>query len=382
MDDINENGNGRLGSGEQEGQTLKDILPRRYINKLNKRDGAAVLRKILPKEIDPLSVIKSSNERMIWENICGYYRNNRRYFEALTLYEALYDHMLKAQDILGSRVHKGMPLVWMRDCYVGLGFPVLAKRYLMLTLIEDAISGEGKIDPDITGTYFRIVWQHGLPDSELKQYSRKAYRLWKTNPQEAIYPEWVLQELNQNWNTELPSPIEALVYRVNTRYVEDLYSRLGEGTGKVLERLADYLLSCMPGCWTSRRALSGSTEYDIVCSMEGFEVDFRSELGRYFICECKDWETPAGITEFAKFCRVLDSMKSRFGIYFAREGISGQRDTRYAKLEQIKVFQDRGMVIVVIDSNDIERIIRGANFIHILRSKYASVRLDLRKVMV
>src|SRR3990170_8960739 len=105
----------------------------------------------------------------------------------------------------------------------------------------------------------------------------------------------------------------------------------------------------MPGCRTLRRAKSRSTEYDIVCSIDGLEVDFRSELGRYFVCECKDWDKPADFSTMAKFCRVLDSVKSRSGILFSKKGISGEGKTKDAEREQLKVFQDRGMVIVVVD---------------------------------
>ena len=53
-------------------------------------------------------------------------------------------------------------------------------------------------------------------------------------------------------------------------------------------------------------------------------VDFRSELGRYFICECKNLkDNPADFTDFSKFCQVLDSIKSKFGIIFSPTGISG-----------------------------------------------------------
>ena len=111
--------------------------------------------------------------------------------------------------------------------------------------------------------------------------------------------------------------------------------------------------------------------------MEGFDVDFRSELGRYFVCECKDWDEPADFTTMAKFCRVLDSVKSRFGILFSKSGIFGEGKTKYADREQLKVFQDRGMVIVVIDGKDLELISEGENFINLLRTKYERVRLDL-----
>jgi len=79
----------------------------------------------------------------------------------------------------------------------------------------------------------------------------------------------------------------------------------------------------------------------------------------------------------AKFCRVLDSVKSRFGILFSRTGISGEGAHRDAALEQLKVFQDRGIVIVVVDQKDLDRVAQGANFISLLRSKYERVRLNL-----
>src|SRR5438093_8954890 len=132
----------------------------------------------------------------------------------------------------------------------------------------------------------------------------------------------------------------------------------------------------MPGCRTTRRQRSGSTDYDIVCAVEGFEVDFRSELGRYFVCECKDWDKPADFAAFAKFCRVLDSTKARFGILFAKAGISGAGRTMFADREQLKVFQDRGIVIVVIDHSDLNSTAGGANSIGLLRRKYEAVRLD------
>ena len=113
--------------------------------------------------------------------------------------------------------------------------------------------------------------------------------------------------------------------------------------------------------------------------MEGFEVDFRSEMGRYFVCECKDWSKPTDFTTMAKFCRVLDSTKSRFGILFSKKGISGAEKTTDAEREQLKVFQDRGMVIVVIDEKDLDYVADGGNFINLLRQRYEKIRLDLKK---
>ena len=85
----------------------------------------------------------------------------------------------------------------------------------------------------------------------------------------------------------------------------------------------------------------------------------------------------ADFTTMAKFCRILDSVKSKFGIVFSKKGISGEAQSRHAEREQLKVFQDRGMVIVVIDEDDLNDIANHANFVNLLRRKYERVRLDL-----
>lgn len=278
---------------------------------------------------------------------------------------------------LSPQAIKGTPLVWIGECHVHLGRPVLAKRYLMLTTCEDAVANEGHIPAEKTGVYFRMVWRHGMAHAELMHYAKRMWELSQQHPDEARFPEWLLQHLDQNWITEYPAASEAGLYVVNPRYVTWLLGR-ERGDGTALEILAQYLVACMPGCRASRRRESHSTDYDVVCTLEGLDLDFRSELGRYFVCECKDWARPADITAFAKFCRILDSVKCRFGILFSREGISGEGRSKDAEREQLKVYQDRGMVVVVVSQRDLEGVAAGGNLITMLRSKYEAVRLDLR----
>jgi hypothetical protein len=345
---------------------------------LDARDGAAHLLRELPKVYGAESVMTPAKEQRAWELVALHLRNHGRPHEGMAILAALYRQMLTAQLLLKMRVHKGMPLVWMSDIYAQLGFPVLAKRYLMLTLCEDAVASGGAVSPETSGVYFRMVWAHGVSDAEFRRYANEFSRLQQDDPENAIFPEWLLQNVDQGWMTEAPSTREASVYAANTTYIEHLLANLGEPSGKVLEQLADYLMSCMPGCRTARRQSSESTDYDLVCAVEGIELDFRSELGRYFVCECKDWAKPANFTTMAKFCRVLDSVKARFGILFSRHGISGAKDTTFAAREQLKVFQDRGIVIIVFDEVDVRKVAAGENMIQILRQKYEAVRLDLR----
>jgi hypothetical protein len=343
------------------------------------RDSGARLLKELPERLTPLMIGTDVSSHQIWELVGRYYMVTGRLYEALAVFWKLYQQMFAAQTETGERLHKGMPLVWMADCYLLLGFAVHTKRYLMLTLCEDALREHGNVNPDTTGTYFRLVWGHGLSHLDLTRYANQFYSLTKKYPGRAFFPEALLQELDDDWMTEYPSQREASHYRVNPVYVEFLLGDLGASAGLALERTAHYLMSCMPGCRTTRRMRSDSTDYDLVCSIEGSDLDYRSELGRYFVCECKDWEEPANFSAFAKFCRVLDSTKARFGILFARKGISGSGRSINAEREQLKVFQDRGIVIIVIDEQDLRGVATGDNLISLLRRRYEAVRLDTSK---
>lgn len=338
---------------------------------LTRRDGSALLLTELPKRMPPRPGLDETACRL-WELVTVFFLQRGRIHEGLGLLWGLYENMLAAQ-VSATRIHKGMPLVRLSDCFTSLGYPVHAKRYMMLTLCEDALRDSGTIPPETTGTYFRMVWAHGMSHAELERYAKAAYDFAKSNPALAFFPEAILQNMDDAWLSEMPSAAEASLYRINGFYAQHLLSELGASKGEALEHLAHYLMSCIPGCRVKPRTRSVSTDYDLVCAIEGQGIDFRSEFGSYFVCECKDWNRSADFTTMAKLCRVLDSTKARFGILFSKNGASAE-----ALREQMKVFQDRGIVIVVIGLEDLQSISSGANLIHLLRRKYESVRLDLR----
>ena len=347
------------------------------------RNATAILLERLPEEWTPEDVSHVAGKPKpialrLWELIGLSIFKKYGPHEALAIFIALYDHMLFPQEKNNFRVHKGMPLLWVSECFYSMGFPLHTKRYLMLTLCEDALtSNEGKINPDTSGTYFRLVWRHGIPDSEYQRYASEMHLICSENPELSRYPEWVLQEIDQDWMTEYPSLAESSRYFITTRYLNQMIDKLGEPTGKELERLSSYLLSCIPGFRATMRRRSRSTDYDIVCAVDGLNIDFRSDIGRYFVCECKDLNKPANFSILAKFCRVLDSAKCKFGILFSTHGISGSGKGTYAEREQMKVFQDRGLVILVVDYDDFKSVAEGVNFISLLRDKHERVRLDL-----
>lgn len=223
------------------------------------RSGAAKFLELLPTIFPAEKFVRDSEAQVCWERIGNFYKNQGRLHEALSIYRSLYEQLLESQEKSGKRVRKGTPFVWMSDCYAAMGFPVLAKRCLMLALCENAIHERGAVPPDTTGTYWRLVYRHGLSDAEVKRYGKQAFKLSEDNKEEALFPEWVVQEFDNNWMSEIPSPNEAGIYFTNTRYIKKLISKLGDGTGQALERLTEYILSCMPGCRTTRRKRTEST---------------------------------------------------------------------------------------------------------------------------
>ncbi len=352
-------------------------IPKEIFELLNRADSTERLKEKLPSLYKPSSITNpEGDEQFLWEGMGQKLMKQSRFFEAVEIFSSLYEHMLEAQIESNSWTHKGMPLVWISDSFLRLGYPIHCKRYLMLTLVEDAIREKGKISWT-SGVYNRLVWR-GLPEKELNDYANQVFKIYEKDFPNSLYPEWILQELNQDWITSSPSAEEAYYFKINKPYLNLLSRNIGEGTGQYLEKLAEYLLSSMAGCRTSKRKDTHSSDLDVIGSLEGLDMDFRSELGRYFIAECKDWSKPADFTTISKFCRVLDSIKAKFGILFSKNGISGNEKFKYAERELIKVYQDRGIIIIVIDANDIDNIIAGQNFINLLRKKYDKLRLDLR----
>lgn len=371
---------------EQLRAELERLLPASLLPHLAQRDGAAKLVQALPQTYPPSAICapRSAEEgpQRAWE-LCGlFFLFQDRFNDALPLFEALYFHILEFQKQTGQQSHKGMPLVWIAECHSRLGHPAIARRFLMLTLCEDAIRGQGKISADQSGVYFRLVWLNGMPDATFQEYSRKAYSVWIKQKSNSLFPEWILQELGSQWQNVNPSIAETTLYPSNPKYITHLVGLLGERSGKMLERLAQYLFSVIPGLICNTRLRTPSTDYDIVCSQYGLMVDFRSEIGRYFIGECKDWRKVVGTTTIAKFSHVLDTVKCNFGVIFSRQGISGKGKGTNAEREQIKTYQSKRVVIVVLAEDDLLRLAKGENFITMLRRKYERSRLDLRQELL
>src|SRR3989441_1599480 len=212
-------------------QRLRELVADGVVNAqavdfLLARDALPRLVRELPQAIDAKSL-------EAWQVAGLFLVRGGRAYDGIAVFEALYEMLLERQVTNGARIHKGMPLVWIRDAHVNLDHTALAQRFIMLTLIEDAIYSNGEIDPYTTGSYFRLVWYHGMSDKQFRQYARDSADFARSNELATRYPERVLQELDQLWMTAFPSTAEALLYPANRRYVAELLKMAG-GFAKAL----------------------------------------------------------------------------------------------------------------------------------------------------
>ena len=188
---------------------------------------------MLPSLFSPEQV--SQGKTREWE-VCGLVLlKSQRFHEAIAVFEALYLHMLDYEIQTHAHVMKGMPLVWISDCHRSLGHQVVARRFIMLTLIEDAIATGGTISPEQHGSYFRAAWIFGLPRDLITAYAKHAHELFQKDQISGAYPEWILQQFDPEWLAGYPAAGEVDLYPVNRKYVTFLVSYLGDGSGKRLE---------------------------------------------------------------------------------------------------------------------------------------------------
>jgi hypothetical protein len=356
------------------------------LNELNKPDGVFNFIKIVDRSLRLIDYFPTnangteSKARKIWNDVGFIYRLiSGKITDALIIYQQEYQRTLAAQKKYNKRIHKGAILYWISECYEIMGFDFLAKRMMMLALCEDSISYEGSPDANNTGTYHRLVLKNKLSREQYFRYAKDFWSIYKKDDIISRFPEWLLQNVDDEWCIEIPSPNESFYYSINQEYCNYLKRGLRKTRGLNLEYLAQYLLSNIPGFLPRRRLIAESTDYDILCKLQGVFSDFRSEIGKYFICECKDISEKINVSIIYKFYRVLKSSKANLGLIFSIRGESGSDQFKFANREIIKIFQSDEIIILIFDLEDIQKIIKGENFQGMIRKKYEGIRLDLKR---
>src|SRR5690606_9599447 len=98
------------------------------------------------------------------------------------------------------------------------------------------------------------------------------------------------------------------------------------------ERLASYLFMLIPGCVPRKNVKDENQthETDIVVRNLNPNGNLIAEVfGRYFVAECKNWKVEkVGSPEVGYFLQKMKLMHAKFGVLFARNGITGDKNNK------------------------------------------------------
>jgi len=145
--------------------------------------------------------------------------------------------------------------------------------------------------------------------------------------------------------------------------------------GNTFEHLAVLLFEGIPFLRKRDRKFRTATgEIDVIIEYLGSEsLTIFDEYGRFLLAECKNWDESVSSDQIRIFKDKLEEHKLNFGIFFARNGISG--DTGADAFKRVQdIFRDEGIAIIVISDYELKRIKRGTSFYDILDQKLYQLR--------
>lgn len=171
-------------------------------------------------------------------------------------------------------------------------------------------------------------------------------------------------------------------YEIDLKQFEDALDAMdnadsSQERGDAFEEFAGVLMEAMPFIRVRERNLRSRTnELDLVVEYMGAdETKIFDKVSSDFLIECKHWLEPVGSDPVGNFIQKMDKLSVDFGIMFARNGITGDEQTDgYGQIRDAFIQSDK--VILVVDDEDIERILDGESFYSILDEKYYDRRFD------
>ncbi len=174
-----------------------------------------------------------------------------------------------------------------------------------------------------------------------------------------LYPDLVIDEtLN-----DVRPYLQVLLERINQ-------PEKGDNIGLILESLACNLLKSPYLQFNRSRRNCEAGEIDLDFTVKRFPTTLFAEFDYLLLVECKNWGNKSGAPDLRVFRDKVRETGAKVSIFLSKKGI-----TRDAKIIIRNAYLVDGIVILVFDANDLDRIInRSENLYKILHDKYLAVR--------
>ena len=172
---------------------------------------------------------------------------------------------------------------------------------------------------------------------------------------------------NRPEHTNLFSAVSSdLEFPINTIYFEALLNKVNSDAattkekGDRLEDLATYLFLTISGFLPRRNLLEETLAFESDIVVRNLANNVLADLlGRHFLAECKNWERSVGVQEIGYFLYRMRLTHARFGILFAKRGITGDQNQEQAAYSLIrKAFHEDGNICIVIDNDSLNSLCR------------------------
>jgi hypothetical protein len=145
-----------------------------------------------------------------------------------------------------------------------------------------------------------------------------------------------------------------------------------------LERLAELLfdrIDCLEV--RERNHNTGSSEIDLIVEHNrNCDDSIFDEYGRFFLVECKNWKEPVGAKQIRDFKQKMSNRHVNLGFIFSKNGISGAKKGKNAKLEINSEFKTNKTAILVFDVKDLEDISAGSGLYKMIDQKLFNLRFS------
>ncbi len=189
--------------------------------------------------------------------------------------------------------------------------------------------------------------------------------------------EFKLKKPN-SFKLEEKEPLGTTSHNLFTMLKEVENSKTNDEKKKSLESLAAMVfeshhnISCI-----YKNLRTKSSEIDIVCEIQNIDLNFKlRDHGRYFLVECKNWSKPVGAKEIRDFIVKLQKSRLKLGIYFATNGITGERDGADALREIHSVYDKEELFVVVISHQDLSKLNHFNEVIKVIEQKIEAIKFD------
>ncbi|MCI5499358.1 MAG: hypothetical protein MR419_07525 [Clostridiales bacterium] len=158
------------------------------------------------------------------------------------------------------------------------------------------------------------------------------------------------------------------------------YSRYSKG--ELLEQLMDTLFSNtlfhnLRNCRTSTNEIDILVEWSTNARLADINRVFPC-FGDTFICECKNYTAPVGVTYIGKFISLLITLSTSLGIMVAWNGITGRNSWTDSEGLIKKIALKKDIFIIVLQKDDLKRIYdQEIDILSLVSEKYTALKCDI-----